>query len=147
LLYNTLMTMKEIRWKQRFNHFTKALSQLQDAVELAQKRPLSKLEEQGLIQAFEFTHELAWNTLKDFLEDRGVQDLYGSRDTTREAFKTGLIENGEVWMDMIKSRNLTSHTYDETVASQIVAAIRANYSREFEALQNKLESLTRESGA
>ena len=99
--------MQDIRWIQRFNHFTKALSQLRDAVELAQKRPLSKLEAQGLIQAFEFTHELAWNTLKDFLEERGVQNLYGSRDATREAFKTGLIENGEAWMNMIQSRNLT----------------------------------------
>ena len=104
------MTTQDIRWIQRFSHFTKALSQLREAVALAQERPLSKLEEQGLIQAFEFTHELAWNTLKDFLGGRGVQNLYGSKDATREAFKTGLIENGEAWMDMIQSRNLTSHT-------------------------------------
>jgi len=95
------MTTQDIRWIQRFNHFSKAFSQLSDAVQLVQKRPLSKLEEQGLIQAFEYTHELAWNTLKDFLESRGARDLYGSKDTTREAFKTGLVENGEVWMDMI----------------------------------------------
>jgi nucleotidyltransferase substrate binding protein (TIGR01987 family) len=136
--------MQDIRWIQRFNHFTKALSQLQEAVELAQKRPLSKLEEQGLIQAFEFTHELAWNTVKDFLEDRGVQNLYGSRDTTREAFKTGLIENGEAWMNMIQSRNLTSHTYEEGIAAEIVSAIRATYFAEFKALQVKLEVLKKE---
>jgi nucleotidyltransferase substrate binding protein (TIGR01987 family) len=118
------MTTQDIRWIQRFNHFTKALSQLQEAVKLARQRPLSKLEEQGLIQAFEFTHELAWNTLKDFLEERGIQDLYGSRDATRQAFKTGLIEDGEVWMNMIQSCNLTSHTYDEAVATQIASAIR-----------------------
>ncbi len=67
------------------------------------------LEEKGMIQGFEFTHELARKTLKDFLESRGVQDLYGARDVTRKAFQTGLIQNGEVWMDMIQSRNLTSH--------------------------------------
>lgn len=141
------MTTQDIRWIQRFNHFIKALSQLREAVTLAQERPLSKLEEQGLIQAFEFTHELAWNTLKDFLEERGVQNLYGSRDTTREAFKTGLIENGEAWMDMIQSRNLSSHTYEEAIAAEIVSAIRGTYFAEFEALQIKLEELKKEAGA
>ena len=129
---------------QRFNHFVKALSQLREAVALAQQRPLSKLEGQGLIQAFEFTHELAWNTLKDFLEERGVQDMYGSRDVTRQAFKMGLIENGETWMDMIKSRNLTSHTYEEATAAEIVSAIRAAYFSEFEAFQIKLQELKKE---
>jgi len=141
------MVTQDVRWIQRFSHFTKALSQLRDAVALAQERPLSKLEEQGLIQAFEFTHELAWNTLKDFLEERGVQNLYGSRDATREAFKTGLIENGEAWMNMIQSRNLTSHTYDEAIAAEIASAIRATYFAEFEALRIKLEDLKKEAGA
>jgi nucleotidyltransferase substrate binding protein (TIGR01987 family) len=140
------MTTQDVRWIQRFNHFIKALSQLREAVTLAQKRPLSKLEEQGLIQAFEFTHELAWNTLKDFLEERGVQNLYGSRDATREAFKTGLIENGEAWMDMIQSRDLTSHTYEEATAAAIVSAIRNTYFKEFEALRIKLEELKKEAG-
>jgi nucleotidyltransferase substrate binding protein (TIGR01987 family) len=138
------MTTQDIRWIQRFNHFSKALSRLKEAVALAQKRPLSKLEEQELIQAFEFTHELAWNTLKDFLEDRGVQNLYGSRDTTREAFKTGLIENGEAWMAMIQSRNLTSHTYDEATAAPIASVVRKTYFTEFETLQIKLEKLKKE---
>lgn len=140
------MNAKDIRWIQRFNHFAKALSQLKGAVELAQKRQLSKLEEQGLIQAFEFTHELAWNTLKDFLEERGVQDLYGSRDTTREAFKTGLIVNGEAWMNMIQSRNLTSHTYEESTAKEIVSAILKTYHAEFEALHVKFDGLKKEAG-
>ncbi len=138
------MSAKDIRWMQRFNHFNKALSQLREAVELARQRPLSKLEEQGLIQAFEFTHELAWNTLKDFLKNRGVQNLYGSKDVTREAFETGLIENGAAWMDMIQSRNLTSHTYNEAIAAQIAAAIRGAYFAEFEALRIKLEELKEE---
>jgi len=138
------MTTPDIRWIQRFNHFTKALLQLQEAVELARQRPLSKLEclDQPLL--FEFTHELAWNALKDFLEERGVQNLYGSRDATREAFKTGLIGNGDAWMNMIRSRNLTSHTYEEAIAAEIVSAIRATYFAEFEALRIKLEELKKE---
>jgi nucleotidyltransferase substrate binding protein (TIGR01987 family) len=135
------MNTKDIRWVQRFNHYTKALQQLRDAVKLAQERPLSQLEKQGLIQAFEFTHELAWNTLKDFLEESGVQNLYGSRDATREAFKTGLIKNGEAWMNMIQSRNLTSHTYDETVADEIVSSIQKTYFIEFEGLQIRMEEI------
>ena len=138
---------QDMRWIQRFNHIVKALSPLKEAVALAQNRPPSKLEEQGLIQAFEFTHELAWNTLRDFLEGRGVQNLYGSKDTTRQAFKTGLIENGETWMGMINSRNLTSHTYDEATAAQITASIREAYFAEFEALRIKLDELRREEGA
>ncbi len=138
------MSTQDIRWIQRLNNFNKALSQLKEAVTLAQQRPLSKLEEQGLIQAFEFTHELAWNTLKDFLENRGVLDLYGSKDVTRAAFKAGLIENGEAWMEMIQSRNMTSHTYDEATADQIASAIRNTYCSEFETLRKKLDELKRE---
>lgn len=138
------MSAKDIRWIQRFNNFNKALSQLREAIQLAQQRPLTKLEEQGLIQSFEFTHELAWKTVKDFLENRGVQNLYGSKDVTREAFKTNLIENGEAWMAMIQSRNLTSHTYDEATAAQIATAIRGSYFTQFEALRSKLAELREE---
>lgn len=76
-----------------------------------QERELSVLEEQGLIQSFEYTHELAWKTLKDFLIDRGNEGIYGSKDAVRASFQTGLIEEGEIWMDMIGSRNDTYHTY------------------------------------
>src|SRR6266852_1677966 len=117
------MMRQDIRWIQRLNHLSNALLQLKEGVTLAQQRPLSKLEEQGLIQAFEFTHELAWNTLKDFLESRGTTNFYGSRDATREGFAKGLIEDGEVWMAMIQSRNRTSHTYNQDTADEIANAI------------------------
>jgi nucleotidyltransferase substrate binding protein (TIGR01987 family) len=135
------MDTPDMRWIQRLDHFVKAFSQLKEAVELAQQRRLSKLEEQGLIQAFEYTHELAWNTLKDFLENRGVRDLYGSKDVTREAFRTGLIGNGETWMDMIKSRNLSTHTYDEITASKIASAILDTYYFEFDELRITMNKL------
>jgi nucleotidyltransferase substrate binding protein (TIGR01987 family) len=138
------MSEKDIRWVQRFHNFGGALSQLAEAVELAGQRELSKLEKQGMIQAFEFTHELAWNTLKDFLKNRGVQNLYGSKDATREAFKTGLIENGETWMDMIKSRNQTTHIYDEALVAEIVNVIINDYFKEFNALQARMNKLKEE---
>ena len=97
------------------------------AAALAQERKLTDLERQGLIQAFEFTHELAWNTLKDFLESHGVLNLYGSKDATREAFAKGLIANGEAWMAMIQSRNRSSHTYNESTAKEVATAILSSY--------------------
>lgn len=126
---------------QRFNNFTKAFSRLREAVALAHRRPLTDLEEQGLIQAFEFTHEWAWSTVKDFLESRGLSGLYGSKDTTREAFRQGLLTNGETWMEMIRSRNLTSHTYNEAVARAIADAICNSYFGEFERLLAVLTDL------
>ncbi len=135
---------EDTRWLHRAGHFRKALSQLQEAVELARRRKLSMLESQGLIQGFEYTHELAWNTLKDYFKEGGVEGIRGSIDATRIAFKEGLIENGEVWMDMIKSRNLTSHSYNESTALKIVAAILDNYFTEFQMFQKKLEKLKRD---
>jgi nucleotidyltransferase substrate binding protein (TIGR01987 family) len=117
----------DIRWKQRFNNFILAYREFDEAVELANRKELSKLENQGLIQSFEYTHELAWNVLKDFLEEQGFTNLIGSKDATREAFKQGLVDDGEIWMDMIKSRNLTSHTYDKELANEIILKIVENY--------------------
>lgn len=136
------MTSRDVRWIQRFKYFEQAYAPLEKAVELSKKRPLSELEEQGIIQAFEYTHELAWNVLKDFLEEQGVRDLYGSKDSSREAFKRGLIENGDAWMDMIQSRNLTSHTYNRDIAQKIVQAILENYYAEFGRLFTVLKSKT-----
>jgi nucleotidyltransferase substrate binding protein (TIGR01987 family) len=117
------MTSHDIRWRQRSSNYRRALARLAEAVALSGQRPLSDLERQGLIQAFEFTHELSWKTLKDFLASRGIEELYGSRDTTREAFAQGLITDGEAWMDMIKARNLTSHTYNPEVADSVTRDI------------------------
>jgi nucleotidyltransferase substrate binding protein (TIGR01987 family) len=104
-------------------------------------RALSKLEKQGVIQSFEYTHELAWKTMKDFLESRGRTDLFGSKDVTREAFKLGLLEEGETWMQMIQSRNLTSHTFDETTANDIVNQIETQYFGAFVKLRLRLNGL------
>lgn len=135
------MVYEDIRWVQRFSNYKKAFSQIQEAVELMAIRDLTALEKQGLIQAFEYTHELAWKTLKDFLENRGNTDIYGSRDAVRQAFALGLIEDGETWMQMIKSRNLTSHTYDESTADSIITIIKDLYFEQFKKLKIKMEQL------
>lgn len=140
------MTKADIRWQQRLANYRRALQQLRDAVCLAAERPLSQLEKQGLIQAFEFTHELAWKTLKDFFVFQGNQEIYGSRDATREAFNVGMVEDGEVWMDMIGSRNKTSHTYNQAVAEEIIEAILQRYILEFESLDKRLTSLEEKMG-
>ncbi len=132
------MTIQDIRWIRRLNHFSKALSQLRKFIE---RGALNELEKQGLIQAFEYNFELAWNTLKDYFEDQGETNIHGSRDAFRLAFKRGLVENGEIWMDMIQSRTLTSHTYNEEVAEKIAADIVNRYFSEFVALKTKMESI------
>ena len=115
--------MEDIRWKQRFDNFIRALQTLRSAVELSRQRDLSELEQQGLIQGFEFTHELAWNVLKDYLEAQGFVGIIGSKNAAREAFRNGLIADGKAWMDMIKARNLTLHTYNTDLSSEIVKDI------------------------
>ena len=133
--------MPDIRWKQRFNNYIKAFQTLVAAVELARTRELSELEQQGLIQSFEFTHELAWNVLKDYLEEKGITGLIGSKDATRTAFKDGLIEQGEDWMKMIEDRNRTSHTYDPHVAQAVVENILERFYPAFEKMAKRFTAL------
>jgi len=130
---------EDIRWKQRFSNYQKALGQLHKFVD---KGELSELEEQGLIKAFEYTYELAWTTLKDFLEFQGQSDLFGPRDTIQKAFQLNLIEDGEEWMDMLKNRNRTSHTYNQETAREISQAVTTVYYPLFQKLNKKLETLT-----
>ncbi len=108
---------------------------------ITQERTLTELEQQGLIKGFEFSHELAWNVLKDYLDYQGIADLVGSRDATRTAFQNGLIQDGEVWMEMIKARNLSSHIYLADVASAIVADIQSRFYPALQMLLEKMETI------
>ena len=130
------MEMQDIRWEQRFAKYKKALAQLQKFID---KGDLTELEEQGLIKAFEYTYELAWNTLKDFLTYQGQTDIYGSRDATRKAFELGLIEDGHTWMEMLASRNKTFRAYDPVVANELGGYIRQKYWKAFMKLRFSLE--------
>jgi nucleotidyltransferase substrate binding protein (TIGR01987 family) len=135
------MKNKNIRWVQRFANYKKALLQLEEAVSLARTRPLSRLEAQGLIQGFEYTYELGWNTLKDFLQNQGNQNVYGSRDAIQEAFKVGLISDGEAWMEMFKDRNKTTHTYNQQTADEITNAINKTYYGLFKKLEHIFDGI------
>ena len=137
---------EDIRWKQRFDNYLRALAALSDAAALARTRPLTPLEEQGVIQAFEFTHELAWNVLKDYLEYQGVGNIVGSRGAVREAFRNGLLADGEAWMLMIRDRNLSSHTYDQETTREIVGRVLAEHHPAFVDLARKFRALYDDAG-
>lgn len=115
---------KEIRWKQRFANFQKAYKQLSEAVII--EAQLSDLEKEGLIQRFEYTFELAWKTLKDYLESKGVEARY-PRDVIKESFRNDLIDDGELWLEMLDKRNILAHAYDEEVFKAVVDDIVRQY--------------------
>jgi nucleotidyltransferase substrate binding protein (TIGR01987 family) len=129
---------KDIRWKQRFSNYKKAFAQLEEFVN---KPELSRLEEIGMIKAFEFTYELAWNVIKDYYQYQGITDIQGSRDAFRTAFKQGLIKDGETWMEMVENRIQTTHTYNYSVARDIAKEIINKYHNQFKELESKLEKL------
>jgi nucleotidyltransferase substrate binding protein (TIGR01987 family) len=133
--------VEDVRWQQRFANFKNAFKRLEDAVGLFKTRELSLLEEQGLIQSFEYTQELAWNVMKDYARFQGKTGIAGSRDAIREAFKSELIIDGEAWMDTIKSRNETTHAYDEKLARNAVKKIVGVYYPIFKDFRAKMESL------
>lgn len=131
------MENKDIRWQQRFNNFDKAFNQLERFKEVVN---LNELEKQGLIKAFEYTFELSWKTLQDLLKDKGYIDIVGPRPVIEQSFQDGYIADGNGWMRMHKSRNLTSHTYDEQTAEEIITSIRKEYYYLLRDLRLRLEN-------
>jgi nucleotidyltransferase substrate binding protein (TIGR01987 family) len=141
------------RWHQRLSNYNKALNKLENAVEFInisfldenEKKimdlglVLDEMIKEGLIQRFEYTHELAWNLMKDYAEYQGNNNVGGSRDATREALQLKIIEDGEIWMDMIQSRNKTTHTYNEATANEIYHKILEEYFPLFLKFRNKME--------
>ncbi len=135
------MTEPDVRWKQRFQNFSSALLQLTEAIELQQQRALSKLEKQGFVKAFEFTHELAWNVMKDYFFYQGNTHIMGSRDASREAFQKNMIADGDSWMDMIATRNKAVHSYDEATVMLVIEKTSSVYFPLFLAFEKKMQSL------
>ena len=116
----------DIRWKQRFQNFDKAFKRLTDAIQIIRNEPDNVLLQAGLIQTYEFTFELAWKTLKDYLEMEGFT-VPSPRATLRQAFQCGYIQQGDVWLKALNDRNLTAHTYDDEVAKEVIADIQQTY--------------------
>ena len=118
------MEEKDIRWIQRFSNYRKALIQLGKAVNIVSALSNSSSDQndllaEGLIQRYEYTHELAWKVMKDYEEYQGITDIMGSRDAIRVALRAGILDDDR-WMDTISDRNLTSHNYDDETAKHIV---------------------------
>jgi nucleotidyltransferase substrate binding protein (TIGR01987 family) len=152
-----MMNQEDIRWEQRFSNFNKALKKLTQAVDFVKQEVLKEDElneeneneildeiiKEGLIQRFEYTYELAWNVMKDYAYYQGGSSLEirGSRDAFRYAFQAGLIENGELWMEMISSRQMTSHTYDEETVEAIYTKIISAYHGAYLQFQKTMEEI------
>ena len=126
--------LKDIRWKQRFENFDKSYKLLNKYA----KQPITtELERAGIIQFFEMTFELAWKVLKDYLESQEYL-VKSPRETVKQAFQIGLIDNGHVWMDALSNRNLTTHTYDEELANKMTNEIITMYLPELDKMYEKL---------
>ena len=138
---------QDIRWKQRLRNFKLALNKLSEAIDLLsdennfQNIAIKNIAKAGLIQYFEFTMELSWNVMKDYLTENNVKNILGSKDAIRNAFAHGLIEDGQIWFDMLLDRNLLSHTYNEETADDLVEDIISNYHSLFVKFSQKMESL------
>ena len=130
---------EDIRWKQRFENYESALTHLEEGIIYYDVNPINLVKE-GIIQRFEFTHELAWKVMKDFLEYEGIKGIVGSRSATREAFNKNLLTNGQEWMNMIESRNDTVHTYNPNILETEFSKIVSIYFDLFKEFKNTMKS-------
>lgn len=135
------MENQDIRWKQRFQNYEKAIKHLESALQLTDPDILQKA---GIIQFFEMSYELAWNTLKDYLEEQGFTDVKSPRNAIKKAFEIGLIEDGHSWIELITDRNLTSHVYDDIKATEVEHLIHQKYYPLLIALYKTLKKLENE---
>ena len=128
------MAQDDIRWKQRFANFSKAMGHLENALQIPEPDMVQKA---GIIQFFEMSFELAWDMVKDYLEEQGFVDIKSPRGALKKAFEVNILENGHEWMELLQDRNLTAHTYDEQKATDMEHLIQDKY---FPILKELLES-------
>jgi nucleotidyltransferase substrate binding protein (TIGR01987 family) len=132
--------MTDTRWKQRFDNFDRAFTLLSEVCERG-VASLSQLEKEGAIQRFEVAFELAWKTLKDFLEESGVVvDPVTPRNVIKLAFAAKILKDAQVWIDMMGHRNLLSHTYDEAVFEAVLEVVEQKYFSVFIELHQFLQA-------
>ncbi len=131
------MNNEDIRWRQRFQNFEKSLAYLQQAIHISKPDIIQKA---GLIQFFEISFELAWNVIKDYLEEQGFMDIKSPRGALKKGFETGLISDGHSWMQLLEDRNITSHAYDEATVDMIEGLIRKKYYPLLEQLYDTLRN-------
>jgi nucleotidyltransferase substrate binding protein (TIGR01987 family) len=129
----------DIRWKQRFQNFDRAFVLLREALENGPDT-LNQLEKEGVIQRFEFSFELAWKTLKDFMEQDGfVFATITPRQVLKDAFAAKILPDGQVWIDMLDHRNLLSHTYNLAKFEEAVKMVHEQYLDAFDQLHEFLQ--------
>lgn len=136
------MSTEKTRWEQKLESYTKALTRLVKVVNESKKRQLNEFELDCIVQRFEFTHEVAWKLIKSYAEYQGDNEIAGSRDATRWAFENHLVLDGQVWMNMIRSRNDTSHQYDGVIAEQTISQIVDNYCPAMIALHERMTAIS-----
>ncbi|MCF8231241.1 MAG: nucleotidyltransferase substrate binding protein [Bacteroidales bacterium] len=132
------MNQPDIRWKQRFQNYKNALSNLKKAMEIENPDIVQKA---GLIQFFEITYELAWNLMKDYLQEQGYIDVKSPRSAIKRAFESELISDGHKWLELLNDRNLTAHTYDEDTVEKITNLIKGKYYPLLEELEKTFKRL------
>lgn len=127
------------RWQYRFENFGRAYVRLRQLIELGNERQLTEVEKEATIQRFEYTWELAWKVLKDYLQTSGVAlTTVTPTAVIKAAFQAGLIDNGEDWMDALDARNKMSHVYDLEVFEKVIADVSSRFLGLFEALYFRL---------
>jgi dTDP-4-dehydrorhamnose reductase len=131
----------DVRWKHRFDNYRRALSRLSRIVEMCRSPGFADLEQTVCVKFFEMTHELAWKVMKDYLVEKGIDGIIGSKDAVRHAFNNGLIDDGEIWMQMIDARNEAVHTYDEEKAKALCEKIITVYHDRLRCFAVKMETL------
>ena len=132
--------LKNIRWRQRYSNLVKAFRQLEKGVLLESP---NEIEVQGIIQSFEFTFELCWKTLKDYMESQGIAAPF-PREVIKQAYRYNLLSNGELWLEMLSKRNLLAHTYDEKIADEAHQLITKHYFASIRQLVSQLGKLADE---
>lgn len=142
------MEDKDVRWKQRFENYCKALERLNEAARIFERNldlgsDVNDLLKEGLIQRFEYTHELAWNVMKDYAEYQGNTEIRGSRDAIRWALQNGLA-NSKSWMKSIEDRNLSSHDYDRMTAEAIFLKVVGTYLPLFNLFEETMTNINEE---
>ncbi len=132
--------VEDVRWIQRFQNFDRAFKLINSALKDHTFKQLSDLEQEGVIQRFEYTYELAWKTMKDYLEDNGITfSPVTPRNVIKEAFAAGVIRNGQTWIDMMLHRNMLAHTYDFSRFTEVLTAIEGQYLSAFHDLHEWLQ--------
>ena len=128
------------RWSEKIKDLENAVSRLDEAIKDSKKIELSTLKD-GVIQRFEFALELSWKILKTYLVNEGIDCVNTPKSVVREAYKAGIIKNGEIWIEMIDDRNLTSHIYSQSMADDIYLRITKKYFKELDLLFHFLKEM------